>query len=76
MVVHGRVAVLVQQLLHATERNGRQVTRVLELQQPQQVRRRLAAAHVHTLSVPRVQPAHTHGEGSRDTQDGMDNNGT
>jgi len=64
VVIGGRVAVLVQQLLHAAEGNSGQVSRVLELEEPLQVRCPLAPAHVHALGVHRIQPGHTHhGEG-------------
>lgn len=56
VVIHSSVAVLMQQLLHAAERDGGEVARVFQLEEALQVGRRLTPRHVHALAVGRVQP--------------------
>lgn len=56
MVIHGGVAVFVQQLLHSTERDGSKVTRVLQLEETLQVRCCLTASYIHPLAVDGIQP--------------------
>lgn len=60
MVIHGGVAVFVQQLLHPAKRDGGKVPRVLQLEETLQVRRRLAASYIHPLAVNSIQPKTKH----------------
>lgn len=56
MVIHGGVAVFMQQLLHSTECDGSKVTRVLQLEETLQVRCCLTASYIHPLAVDSIQP--------------------
>lgn len=56
VVIHSRVAVLVQQLLHAAKCDGSEVARVFQLEEALQVHRGLTPSDVHALTVHRVQP--------------------
>lgn len=56
-VVLGDVAVLVQDLLHAAQRDGCKVPGVFQLQQPLQVHGSLAPPQVNALAVLGIQPA-------------------
>lgn len=56
MIIHSSVAVLMQQLLHAAERDGSKVTWVFQLQEALQVGRCLAPSHIHTLTIHSIQP--------------------
>lgn len=56
MIIHSGVAVLMQQLLHAAERDGSKVTWVFQLQEALQVGRCLAPSHIHTLTIYSIQP--------------------
>lgn len=51
MIVNCSVAVLMQQLLHATQGDGCEVARVLQLEEALQVGGRLTPSHVDTLTV-------------------------
>lgn len=55
-VVLGNVAVLVQDLLHAAQRDGCEMPGVLELQQALQVHGSLAPSQVNALAVLGIQP--------------------
>lgn len=64
------VAVLVQDLLHAAQRDGCKVPRVLQLQQPLQVHGSLAPPQVNALAVLGIQPqnANRHSSGWGNSQ--------
>lgn len=55
-VVLGNVAVLLQDLLHAAERDGCQVPRVLQLEEPLQVASRLASSQIDAFAVFGIKP--------------------
>lgn len=54
MVIHSSVAVFMQQLLHSTECDGSEVTGVLQLEEPLQVRCCLTPRYVHPLAVDSI----------------------
>lgn len=56
MIVHCGVTMFVQQFLHTAQCDGRQMTRVFQLQEALQVRRRLTSSHIHTFAVYSIQP--------------------
>lgn len=56
VIVRCSVAMFMQQFLHTAERDGRKMTRVFQLQEALQVRRRLTSSHIHTFTVHSIQP--------------------
>lgn len=56
MIIRSSVTVFMQQLFHAAECDGSEVTRVFQLEEALQVGCCLTPCHVHTLTVDCIQP--------------------